>query len=241
MALHRDDVIRAALDLLDEVGLERLTTRALTERLGVAPGALYWHVRSKRELLAAMADAVVAPAFTTTGNNRPDGDGPGGETDTDADWAEKGWTEEGWAGRTQAFAHRLRAALLGRRDGARLVSGYLVPGTATLGAVEEGLALMRSQGLTLGQAAVLGHAVTSYVIGFVLQEQTGNQNGDRGTDGDGDGGGMPGIDPARYPNLVQWQTEQTEQAGQAGQGASPGGPFAAGLALLTAGLAAGLD
>ncbi|MER7849418.1 TetR/AcrR family transcriptional regulator C-terminal domain-containing protein [Kitasatospora sp. NPDC096077] len=205
MALHRDDVVAAALDLLDEVGLDRLTTRALTERLGVAPGALYWHVRSKRELLGAMADAVVAPAFAAAPV-------PGGQA--------------GWAARTEAFAHRLRAALLGRRDGARLVSGYLAPGAATLGAVEEGLALMRAEGLALAQAAVLGHAVTSYVIGFVLQEQAARAE-------DGGGGGGPGFDPGRYPNLLQWQAEQARQAG-------PGAPFDAGLALLTAGLAAGL-
>ncbi|MFJ4190988.1 TetR/AcrR family transcriptional regulator C-terminal domain-containing protein [Kitasatospora sp. NPDC089509] len=208
MALHRDDVVAAALDLLDEVGLDRLTTRALTERLGVAPGALYWHVRSKRELLGAMADAVVAPAFAAAPV-------PGGQA--------------GWAARTEAFAHRLRAALLGRRDGARLVSGYLAPGAATLGAVEEGLALMRAEGLALAQAAVLGHAVTSYVIGFVLQEQAA---------GAGDGGSGPGFDPGRYPNLLQWQAEQAQQAGRGAGG--PGAPFDAGLALLTAGLAAGL-
>ncbi|MFD5468324.1 TetR/AcrR family transcriptional regulator C-terminal domain-containing protein [Kitasatospora sp. NPDC127059] len=216
MALHREDVITAALELLDEVGLERLTTRALTERLGVAPGALYWHVRSKRELLAAMADAVVAPVFTTP--------------DSGADTRGAG---AGWAGRTRAFAHRLRGALLERRDGARLVSGYLVPGAATLGAVEEGLALMRAEGLALGQAAVLGHAVTSYVIGFVLQEQARSAGGDSvggdGSSGDG-GGAVAGFDPARYPNLVQWQAEQD----------GPDASFAAGLALLTAGPAAGL-
>ena len=59
MALHREDVIRAAVDLLDEVGLDRLTTRALTTRLGVQPGALYWHVRSKSELLSAIADEIM--------------------------------------------------------------------------------------------------------------------------------------------------------------------------------------
>lgn len=208
MALHRDDVIAAALELLDEVGLERLTTRALTERLGVAPGALYWHVRTKRELLGAMADAVVAPAFAPAAAPACAAPGEGAP---------------GWAGRTEAFAHRLRGALLGRRDGARLVSAHLAPGAATLGAVEDGLALMRGEGLSLAQAGVLGHAVTSYVIGFVLQEQSGQDGG----------GAAAGLDPARYPNLLQWQAEQAGRGG--------GDAFAAGLALLTAGLAAQLD
>ncbi|MFD9692602.1 TetR/AcrR family transcriptional regulator C-terminal domain-containing protein [Kitasatospora sp. NPDC059088] len=209
MALHRNDVIAAALDLLDEVGLERLTTRALTERLGVAPGALYWHVRSKQELLTAMADTVVAPAFSAPVT----GKGEGAEAEAE--------TKPGsWAEHTEAFAHRLRRALLGRRDGARLVSGHLVPGTATLRSVEDGLALMSAQGLTPAQAAVLGHAVTSYVIGFVLQEQQ----------EPAPTGEAAGPDPAHFPLLVQWQTEHP----------GPDATFAAGLTLLTTGLASQL-
>ena len=32
--LNRDDVLRAALDLLNEIGIDALTTRKLAERLG---------------------------------------------------------------------------------------------------------------------------------------------------------------------------------------------------------------
>ncbi|MDI5967207.1 TetR/AcrR family transcriptional regulator C-terminal domain-containing protein [Streptantibioticus silvisoli] len=70
MPLRRETVVDAALELLDEVGLDALTTRALTGRLGVRPGALYWHVRDKRELLTAVAerimDEVFAPATAPT-------------------------------------------------------------------------------------------------------------------------------------------------------------------------------
>ena len=49
--LSRETVIRAALDLLNEVGVDGLSTRRLAERLGVQQPALYWHFKNKRELL----------------------------------------------------------------------------------------------------------------------------------------------------------------------------------------------
>ncbi|MDI5971187.1 TetR/AcrR family transcriptional regulator [Streptomyces sp. SL13] len=63
MPLRRETVVDAALELLDEVGLDALTTRALTGRLGVRPGALYWHVRDKRELLTAVAERIMDEVF----------------------------------------------------------------------------------------------------------------------------------------------------------------------------------
>src|SRR5215217_6285359 len=57
--LKREEVVGAALELLDEDGLDGLTTRRLAGRLGVRVGALYWHVESKQELLAAVADRFI--------------------------------------------------------------------------------------------------------------------------------------------------------------------------------------
>ena len=58
--LTRDDVVRAGLETLDEVGLEGLTTRRVAQRLGVKSPSLYWHVRDKDELLSLIADAICA-------------------------------------------------------------------------------------------------------------------------------------------------------------------------------------
>ncbi|MCZ9345503.1 TetR family transcriptional regulator, partial [Streptomyces sp. TRM76130] len=58
--LSRERIVEAAIDLLDSVGEGGLTFRALTERLATGPGAIYWHVTGKDELLHAATDAVVA-------------------------------------------------------------------------------------------------------------------------------------------------------------------------------------
>lgn len=65
-ALSRERIVEAAVELLDAVGAGELTFRALTERLATGPGAIYWHVANKDELLAAATDAVVAAALTGT-------------------------------------------------------------------------------------------------------------------------------------------------------------------------------
>src|SRR5690349_22891638 len=56
----RDGVARAALSLLDEVGLADLSMRRIAARLDVQPSALYWHFASKQELLAELADRITA-------------------------------------------------------------------------------------------------------------------------------------------------------------------------------------
>ncbi|MFI6996478.1 TetR/AcrR family transcriptional regulator [Nocardia sp. NPDC050175] len=62
-ALSRERIVEAAVELLDTTGEGGLTFRALTERLATGPGAIYWHVANKGELLAAATDVVVAAAL----------------------------------------------------------------------------------------------------------------------------------------------------------------------------------
>jgi AcrR family transcriptional regulator len=61
--LSRERIVGAAVELLDTVGESGLTFRALAERLATGPGAIYWHIAGKTELLVAATDAVVAPTL----------------------------------------------------------------------------------------------------------------------------------------------------------------------------------
>jgi AcrR family transcriptional regulator len=60
MRLNRERVLRAAVQLADEVGIDAVSMRRLAEALGVVPMALYKHVANKDELLDAMIDVIVA-------------------------------------------------------------------------------------------------------------------------------------------------------------------------------------
>ncbi|MEJ0000915.1 MAG: TetR/AcrR family transcriptional regulator [Verrucomicrobiota bacterium] len=59
-SLSRDRIIEASIALLDRSGESSLTFRALSERLATGPGAIYWHIASKSELLTAACDAIIA-------------------------------------------------------------------------------------------------------------------------------------------------------------------------------------
>ena len=56
--LSKETVVERALAMADEGGLDALTIRKLTQSLGVTPMALYWHFRSKEELLEGLAERV---------------------------------------------------------------------------------------------------------------------------------------------------------------------------------------
>jgi TetR/AcrR family tetracycline transcriptional repressor len=99
--IQRDQVINAALALLDEVGLEAITTRKLAQKLGVESATLYWHFRNKASLLEEMAATVLARHHSL----------PLAE-DT-AEWAD-------WLANN---ARSFRRALLAHRDGALLHAG----------------------------------------------------------------------------------------------------------------------
>lgn len=56
--LTRDQIVRAAIDLLDAEGLDGFSLRTLGKRLGSAATAIYWHVSNKDNLIALAADEV---------------------------------------------------------------------------------------------------------------------------------------------------------------------------------------
>ena len=62
-ALTHERIVETAVEVLDAAGEGGLTFRVLTQRLATGPGAIYWHVANKDELLDAATDAVVAAAL----------------------------------------------------------------------------------------------------------------------------------------------------------------------------------
>ncbi|MBR8131571.1 tetracycline resistance transcriptional repressor TetR [Burkholderia ambifaria] len=148
--LTRDTVMRAALDLLNEVGVDGLSTRRLAERLGVQSPTLYWHFRNKAELLDAMAEAIMLERH---GASLPR---PGDAWDA--------WLLEN--------ARSFRRALLAYRDGARLHAGTR-PRTLHFGSIERKVALLAEAGFAPDEAVDVMYAIGRFVVGWVLEEQAG--------------------------------------------------------------------
>jgi AcrR family transcriptional regulator len=59
-SLSRERIIEASIELLDGSGEGGLTFRTLSERLATGPGAIYWHIANKSDLLTAACDAIIA-------------------------------------------------------------------------------------------------------------------------------------------------------------------------------------
>ena len=62
--LSRDQIVTAALELMDAEGLEGMNMRALGKHLDSAPTAVYWHVGSR--------DSVSRGMGPTLGHRGPD-------------------------------------------------------------------------------------------------------------------------------------------------------------------------
>ena len=175
MRLSREQVLAAALGLLDEVGLEHLTMRRLAAALGVQNGATYWHFRSKQALLEAMADTLLTGL--TAGLD-----------------AESSWNE-----RITNLAHRLRGALLSRRDGARLFSAAFFPLPNALAYGEAMIATLGESGLSSRDAAWAADTLIYYVVGHTIEEQLAAALPGRGRDATARL--ADAVDPQRHPHM----------------------------------------
>ncbi|WP_161300515.1 TetR/AcrR family transcriptional regulator C-terminal domain-containing protein [Streptomyces sp. SID5785] len=145
--MNRETVVAEALDLLDEVGLDTVSTRLLAARLGVEQPSLYYHFRTKKDLLAAMAEAAMAPHATAPLPSPGD------------DWRE--WFLEN--------ARGFRNTLLLRRDGARLHAGT-VP-TGDLDRIRRKMSFLVTAGVPEKDAQMAMLAAGRYTVGCVLEEQ----------------------------------------------------------------------
>ena len=145
MRLNREQVLQAALDLLDEVGLDQLTMRRLSTALGVQNGATYWHFRSKSALLEAMADELLAGVAAV----------PAGP----------------WDARVTELARRLRRALLSRRDGARVYSAVFFPLPSALAYGDAMIGALLEAGLSPRDAAWTADTITYHVVAHTIEHQ----------------------------------------------------------------------
>lgn len=119
--LDRAAVLAGAWAYIEAHGLDTLTMRKLAGSLGVNHGTLYWHVENKQALIDALANDLLT--------------GVADDSHSSAAGME----------RLAELAHRLRAALLSHRDGARILAGTFVreSHTLTFGEAAIGAALTR--------------------------------------------------------------------------------------------------
>jgi AcrR family transcriptional regulator len=147
-ALTRDRVVAEALAVIAAEGAQSLSMRALADRLGVVPGALYRHVRGKDQLHDLILDAVLA------------------EVDCRADPALP------WAVQVATIAHRLRTVLENHPGIAALLKTRDPLSPTSLALAEAFLAPLLAAGLPGREAALAFRLIYDYTLGFALADLT---------------------------------------------------------------------
>ncbi len=146
--LSRDAVLRAALTVIDEAGLEACTMRAVAAELGVEAMSLYWHVPGKDALL----DGVVGMVLNEVAAEEPP---------DIADW------RAGMAG----FATTFRAVVLRHPNVVPLIAGRPLGAYAAAATMaERGIARLEAAGFDRATALRAARSVARYVVGFTLSE-----------------------------------------------------------------------
>jgi AcrR family transcriptional regulator len=146
--LTRERVVAEALAVISAEGAPALSMRALAARLGVVPGALYRHVRSKEQLYDLVLDAVLA------------------EVGCQAD------PSVTWDAQIGALARRLRTVLENRPGIAALLKARDPVSPASLAVAEAFLAPLSAAGLPGRRAALAFRLVYDYIVGFALGDPT---------------------------------------------------------------------
>lgn len=153
MAIDKEMIIAESLLLLGEEGLEGITFRKLISRLKIKAPAIYWRFDNKRDLLEAVAEAILLEQFS--------------------DFSPFRANETTWQDWLFATFNRLRRALLAYPDGARVVAGARPYQTPTLSRIAEySLRALEEGGLDLRTAGEIVFTALHFTFGHVIEEQS---------------------------------------------------------------------
>jgi AcrR family transcriptional regulator len=203
-------VVEGALALADAEGLEAVTIRRLAKDLGVTPMALYWHFRSKDELLEGVAASIFE------------------EIDLSVD-ASSTWREQ-----LRALLGSMVSVLRAHPSTAILLSTRTVSSEGSLRATEVVLDILRRGGFSPTEATQIARHALSTITNLVSGEPGVVAREESGKPIDARRRArlfLESLPPERYPRLVEAATPLSE-------GMDPDAYFAFGLDLLLAGIEA---
>jgi TetR/AcrR family tetracycline transcriptional repressor len=203
-------VVEGALALADAERLEAVTIRRLARELGVTPMALYWHFRSKGELLDGMAARIFE------------------EVDLSVD-ASATWQEQ-----LRALLGSMLGVLRAHPSTAILLSTRTASSEGSLRATEVVLDILGRGGFSPTEATQIARHALSTVVNLVSGEPGVVARDESGEMIDARRRArlfLESLPPERYPRLVEAATPLSE-------GVDPDAYFAFGLDLLLAGIEA---
>ena len=150
MGGRREEILDAALDIADERGLEALSMRALADRVGVTPMALYRHVKDKAALLDGMVGRLLSALLPS---------------DTVA--------EQPWDERLNTLAHACRKVTQRHPWAAHLLFSRPAVTPDAVRAVDIIYLALIEAGVPDPEVPRLERLISTFVIGFATSEASG--------------------------------------------------------------------
>jgi TetR/AcrR family transcriptional regulator, tetracycline repressor protein len=147
-ALTEDDILDAALGLLDEGGPHAASVRGIAARVGVAPNAVYTYFPDKAAVIRALVERLL------------------GEVDHDV-FVDR---SRPWRDRIEALALDLRAHLSAHPGAVGLMIGGPMDGPHALALNEHLLEVLADAGLDRTDAAKASYLLIVYVFGSIALE-----------------------------------------------------------------------
>jgi TetR/AcrR family tetracycline transcriptional repressor len=147
-ALTEDEILDAALGLLDEGGRDAASVRGIAARVGVAPNAVYTYFPDKAAVVTALVERLLG----------------GVDHDVFAD------RDRPWRERVEALAVELRSKLSAHPGAVGLVLGGPMDGPNALALNERLLQLLADAGLDPTEAARASYLLIVYVLGSIALE-----------------------------------------------------------------------
>jgi TetR/AcrR family transcriptional regulator, tetracycline repressor protein len=142
-ALTEDEILDAALNLLDDGGPDTASVRGIAARVGLAPNAIYTYFPDKAAMITALVERLL------------------GEVDHDG-FADR---ERSWRERVEALALELGAKLSAHPGAVGLMVGGRLEGPHARALDERLLQLLADAGLDPTDAAQASYLLVVYVFG----------------------------------------------------------------------------
>lgn len=144
-SLSKDRIINAAIGLADQIGVDALTIRKLTNALDVKPMTIYHYVPNKEAIIDGMVDMVFSEIILPP---------------TDTDW-KNAIRQRSASARTVLAKHPWAVPLMESRR---------TPGDATLRQHDAVIACLRNGGLSVEMTAHAYAVIDAFIYGFAMQE-----------------------------------------------------------------------
>jgi TetR/AcrR family transcriptional regulator, tetracycline repressor protein len=145
MAVTKDAIVQASLDILNRDGISNLSMRTLAKELNIKAASLYWHIKDKQDLYDLIAEHINQEMILP-------------ETIDDAKEA------------LTALALEVRRVLLKTRDAVEVFAESIPSTPSRLKGIRFILATLTKYGVSDKNCLVAANLVNNYVLSFVADE-----------------------------------------------------------------------